>query len=288
MTPCATWREGAVSKYRWDVDRWIFRRCSESSKNGDTAAASRSVVMTPQKRARTSNSPFSISPTFALEPCRGPLSSASHCCYHEASRKIAESGDRVVASLVRNDVMVRPISLSQLCILGILNLALLASALGVNRAHAQDDASATADEESTEASERRQRFDALTKQLTRSKWTGRFSMDGQAEGELRDETYEIASVTKLPIGDLWTFNARIKYGDHDVTVPLPIKVSWAGNTPMIVVDRLTIPGMGTFDARVLISGDRYAGTWQHGEVGGHLFGTIASSDAETETAETEE
>jgi hypothetical protein len=32
--------------------------------------------------------------------------------------------------------------------------------------------------------------------------------------------------------------------------------------------------MGTFTARVLFYEDRYAGTWQHGKVGGHMFGKI--------------
>jgi hypothetical protein len=86
---------------------------------------------------------------------------------------------------------------------------------------------------------------------------------------------------------MWLFKARIKYGDHDVTVPIPLQVSWAGKTPMIVVDQISIPGLGTFDARVLIAGDRYAGTWQHGDVGGHLFGKIESTatDADDKDAD---
>jgi len=121
------------------------------------------------------------------------------------------------------------------------------------------------------------RFKAFEKKLSGSVWNGKFSMDGDAS-QLREETYEIASVKKLPSGDLWLFNARIKYGGHDVTVPIPLKVMWSGKTPMIVVDHVTIPGLGTFDSHVLISGHRYAGTWQHGDVGGHLFGTIKSAD----------
>jgi hypothetical protein len=37
---------------------------------------------------------------------------------------------------------------------------------------------------------------------------------------------------------------------------------------------LNIPGLGTFSAHVVIDGDKYAGTWAHGKVGGHLYGTI--------------
>jgi hypothetical protein len=40
------------------------------------------------------------------------------------------------------------------------------------------------------------------------------------------------------------------------------------------LDNVAIPGLGTFDARVIIDGNRYAGTWTHGEVGGHMFGKI--------------
>ncbi len=38
--------------------------------------------------------------------------------------------------------------------------------------------------------------------------------------------------------------------------------------------------MGTFSARVVIYNKKYAGTWTHGKVGGHLFGVIekAASD----------
>jgi hypothetical protein len=35
-----------------------------------------------------------------------------------------------------------------------------------------------------------------------------------------------------------------------------------------------IPTLGTFTARVFFYGNRYAGTWQHDKVGGHMFGRI--------------
>ncbi len=117
------------------------------------------------------------------------------------------------------------------------------------------------------------RFARFAQQLSGAVMEGNFTVDGQ-RGDLKQERYELESVTKMPLGDLWLFKTRIRYGDHDVTVPLPINVAWAGETPMIVVDQLTVPGLGTFDARVVIAGERYAGTWQHGEVGGHLFGKI--------------
>lgn len=97
------------------------------------------------------------------------------------------------------------------------------------------------------------------------------------------EKYTIASVSKVK-DDLWKFTARIQYGKHDVTVPMDLQVKWAGDTPMISLTNLTIPLLGTFTSRVLIYGDRYAGTWQHGKTGGHLWGRIEkikkSDDAE--------
>jgi hypothetical protein len=78
----------------------------------------------------------------------------------------------------------------------------------------------------------------------------------------------------LPEGDKWLFDCRIKYGQHNVAVPLPIDVKWADETPIITLDDLTIPGMGTFSARVVLHDKKYAGTWRHDQVGGHLFGTI--------------
>jgi hypothetical protein len=76
---------------------------------------------------------------------------------------------------------------------------------------------------------------------------------------------------------MYRFTARIKYGDVDQEVPMDLKVLWSGRTPVITLDNFWIPGMGTFGARVLIHSDRYAGTWQHDAVGGHLFGKIQAA-----------
>ena len=95
-------------------------------------------------------------------------------------------------------------------------------------------------------------------------------------GQLREEKYTISKVSKMG-GDTWLFSTRIQYGDHDVTVPLPLTVKWAGDTPVITLTDFSIPGMGTFTARVLIYRDQYAGTWSGGKAGGELFGRIVRS-----------
>lgn len=119
--------------------------------------------------------------------------------------------------------------------------------------------------------------DKLANYLTGTRWEGQFSMTGVKGNQT--ETYEIIKAEKGAEGDYWNLIARIKYGGKDATLPLPpIEIKFAGGTPVITVDRVTFPGFGTFDARVLIRQGQYAGTWAHlgqgGGVGGHLFGTI--------------
>ena len=122
--------------------------------------------------------------------------------------------------------------------------------------------------------------------LTGATFVGHFTIPGvDLEKPLHEERYEIRRVTKMGNGDYWLFQARIKYGDHDVTVPMPLEVKWAGKTPVITLDHVTIPKLGTFDARVVIDGARYAGTWQHDDVGGHLFGRIEKPEQDATTDE---
>jgi hypothetical protein len=118
------------------------------------------------------------------------------------------------------------------------------------------------------------RFEQFAEMLGGRALVGHFTVEGQPDEGRREERYEIRRVEKLPQGDYWTFHARITYADHDVTVPVPLQVKWAGGTPVITVDNITIPGLGTFDARVLIADDKYAGTWRHGDAGGLMFGRI--------------
>ena len=119
-------------------------------------------------------------------------------------------------------------------------------------------------------------FRKFERLLTNAKLTGHFTVDGRPLDKLNPETYEILSVKKLDEGDYWQFRTRVKYGSKDVVVPLALEVKWADDTPMITLTDLRIPliGQGKFGARVLFYDDKYCGTWSHGEVTGHLFGTI--------------
>jgi hypothetical protein len=115
--------------------------------------------------------------------------------------------------------------------------------------------------------------------LTGATLVGHFTILGRPSvGKDLADRYEIDKAEKVE-GHRWLITARIKYGKHDVKVPVPLEVYWAGDTPVITVSNVTVPGMGTFVARVLVFGDRYAGTWQHDKVGGHMWGMIERTPA---------
>lgn len=127
-----------------------------------------------------------------------------------------------------------------------------------------------------------QKFVAM---LTDTALAGKFSIDDGGDDALM-ERYEIQSVKKIK-GDSWLVTARIRYGARDVTIPCPVEVRWAGDTPMIQLTKTTIPGLGTFSARVMFYEGRYAGTWQHDEAGGHMWGILEPVTKPTESPRSE-
>ena len=117
------------------------------------------------------------------------------------------------------------------------------------------------------------RFAKLEKALTGAALVGHFTETGKQAINPKTERYELKTVKHVE-DDRWLFEARITYGEHDVTVPLTLPVKWAGDTPVITVDNMGIPGLGLYTARVMIYADHYAGFWSGGDHGGHLFGVV--------------
>jgi hypothetical protein len=115
----------------------------------------------------------------------------------------------------------------------------------------------------------------LSKMLSGATLEGSFTHSGPgADGaKLAREKYTLGEVKKIA-GDVWQFPTRIQYGGHDVTLPIMLPIRWAGDTPLVVVDEVTLPGLGTFSARVLFFDGHYAGYWKHGDHTGNLFGEI--------------
>jgi hypothetical protein len=104
------------------------------------------------------------------------------------------------------------------------------------------------------------------------------STQANRDGISGEERYRIDKISKLT-GDTWLFQAHMKYGSHDIPVPVPVAIKWAGDTPVITLTDLTIPGLGTFTARVLLYRGRYAGTWSAKDHGGEMFGAIVRESA---------
>jgi hypothetical protein len=112
--------------------------------------------------------------------------------------------------------------------------------------------------------------------LTEATMSGRWCSVSKGKlGPEKEDKYTIVSVSKLN-GDSWIIRARIQYGKVDMVAPVPVKVKWAGDTPVIVVDNLSL-GEASYSARILVYDQTYAGTWSGGDHGGLMNGVITNN-----------
>jgi len=74
--------------------------------------------------------------------------------------------------------------------------------------------------------------------------------------------------------DRWRFNAVMDCCGIEGAIPVVVPLRWVGDTPVIMMTETSLPGVGTFTVRLFFYEDRYAGTWQHGDEGGHMWGRI--------------
>jgi hypothetical protein len=109
---------------------------------------------------------------------------------------------------------------------------------------------------------------------------GTFTTSGREDRAPSPDRYEIASVEKVG-DDLWRFNAKMDCcgAAGQSGIPIVVPMRFVGDTPVIMMTGHNLPGIGTFTVRLLFHGDRYAGTWQHGTVGGHMTGRIEKRTA---------
>jgi hypothetical protein len=125
----------------------------------------------------------------------------------------------------------------------------------------------------------------LAQTLTNSVFTGSWQLlEGEGLSAPKPEKYTIVSAKKLS-GDLWLITARLEFADKDVTVPLPLRIVWAGDTPIITVTDLHVPGIGKYSARVMIYRDLYSGAWFGEGHGGLLSGRISRAALDAMEAE---
>ena len=89
--------------------------------------------------------------------------------------------------------------------------------------------------------------------LAHATLTGRWCMirNGQL-GTNQADKYTIQGIEKVS-GESWMLHAHIQYGQRDVIAPIPVRIQWAGDTPVLVVDNLGIPGGGVVHRPRVIS-----------------------------------
>ena len=97
--------------------------------------------------------------------------------------------------------------------------------------------------------------------------------------EPKTERYSITSAEKVT-HDTWIIKSRIQYGDKDVTVPILVRIVWAEDTPILTINELAIPMIGTYSARVMFHHGFYSGVWYSvgNNYGGILAGRIRKQD----------
>ena len=125
---------------------------------------------------------------------------------------------------------------------------------------------------------------AFCEQMTDVSLVGRFTRDAAA-GTPREDRYRIQSIKPLR-DDLYVVTSQIVYtrasgNPVDITVPITVTLLPAGDLTVLSVRDLSIPFLGDkFAASIVFDGDRYAGTWAHGPVGGHLWGKVEAADGD--------
>lgn len=95
--------------------------------------------------------------------------------------------------------------------------------------------------------------------------------------EARPDTYTLGKISKAG-EDYWVITARVQYAEKDVTIPITVRVVWAEDTPIITLEKMALPGLGTYSARVMIYRGFYAGTWFGTNYGGILSGQIVKEE----------
>jgi hypothetical protein len=110
---------------------------------------------------------------------------------------------------------------------------------------------------------------------------GSFTVAGREDRTPHADRYDISSVEKVGT-DLWRFNAKMNCCGVNGAIPVVVPMRWNGDTPMIMMTDTSLPGLGAFTVRLFFYNDRYAGTWQHGKIGGLMSGRI---EKHSETAQ---
>lgn len=143
-----------------------------------------------------------------------------------------------------------------------------------DKAGAESGANPAAAAQKSASADPEERFKAL---FTKATLSGRSAplTDGVLGEEKTGDKYSIVSATKGS-GDAWTVNARMKYRDQEMIIPVPVQMKFVGDVAILEVNNLMIPDGGTYTARLMIYDRTYSGTWKGPRGGGMIYGTITN------------
>jgi len=114
------------------------------------------------------------------------------------------------------------------------------------------------------------------------------TLEGQSTREGREgvspDKYVIEKVEKTG-AETWTIFVKVSMQGREMTLPLPLEIKWAGDTPVITLTDRALPGMGTYTARVVVYRGQYAGTWSGKNGGGAVFGKLIKTTADSKAAD---
>ena len=148
-------------------------------------------------------------------------------------------------------------------------MAGMAACLWINTAPAEEPAKSTGPTPEQEA-----KFVAtLTNATLKGRWCG---VKGGELGPEKEDSYTVVSITNLE-GDKWQINARFPYGGKQIDLPIPAQVKWAADTPILILDNISMGTPRVYSARVMIYEKTYSGWWTAPDHGGLLNGVIINS-----------
>ncbi len=120
----------------------------------------------------------------------------------------------------------------------------------------------------------------LRASLEGMKMEGKFNVFGPNGMSAPQQDLYMVSKLLRGEGDTWLFEYAMSFNQSQKMVPIPVDVLWAGETPVLTITNQPIEGLtGSFTVRLLIFDGKYAGTWQHGPVGGHMWGVLVKEAA---------
>ena len=104
---------------------------------------------------------------------------------------------------------------------------------------------------------------------------GQFNVVGpQGQSPAQIDLYMVSELSRGEENQ-WIFNYSMSFNQDQKMSPIPVEVLWAGETPVLTMTDQEIPGLqGKFSARLLIHDGKYGGTWQHGAIGGLMWGVL--------------